>query len=143
MYGGKAFCEHPFALHLQQPEKDMQNVDCAHPWKNFCGRHGYMVYFHESFYSFVRKMFKLKLNVCIDKLHFTLVFSNGCRYSVSYFKLSIICSLVKQGEPVFAEINLENYTLSKNCNVQERVMSNLKYLSDGTRFNIVRVVFCK
>jgi len=34
----KAFCEHPFALQRQQPEKDKQNVDVAPPWKNFCGR---------------------------------------------------------------------------------------------------------
>jgi len=27
-----------FALHRQQFEKDKQNVDFAHPWKNFCGR---------------------------------------------------------------------------------------------------------
>jgi len=34
----EAFCEHPFALQRQQPEKDKQNVDVAHPWKKFCGR---------------------------------------------------------------------------------------------------------
>jgi len=26
---GKAFCEHPFALHRQQPENNAQNVDVA------------------------------------------------------------------------------------------------------------------
>jgi len=72
------------------------------------------------------------LTKCI--LLWCLVFSIGCSYSVSYFKLSIICSLVKQGELVSAEINLENYTLPKNCSVQVRVMSNLKYLSEGTPF---------
>jgi len=34
---GKAFCECPFALHRQQPEKDQQNVHVT-PLKNFCGR---------------------------------------------------------------------------------------------------------
>ena len=29
--GGKAFCERPFVLHRQQPEKDKQNVDFAPP----------------------------------------------------------------------------------------------------------------
>jgi len=33
----KVFCERPFALQREQPEKDKQNVDFAHPWKNFCG----------------------------------------------------------------------------------------------------------
>jgi len=28
---GKAFCEHPFALHRQQLEKDKQNVDVSTP----------------------------------------------------------------------------------------------------------------
>jgi len=32
------FCEHPVALYRQQPEKDKNIVDVAHPWKNFCGR---------------------------------------------------------------------------------------------------------
>jgi len=34
---GKAFCERPFALHRQQPEKNTQNVAVSHPWKNLCG----------------------------------------------------------------------------------------------------------
>ena len=35
---GEAFCEGPFALRRQQPEKDKQNFDVASPWKNFRGR---------------------------------------------------------------------------------------------------------
>ena len=35
---GKAFCEYPFAVHRQQPEKDKQNFDVAPPWNNFYGR---------------------------------------------------------------------------------------------------------
>jgi len=34
---GKAFCEHPFALRHQQPEKDKQNGDVPPIRKNFCG----------------------------------------------------------------------------------------------------------
>ena len=34
----KAFCEQPFASHLQQPENDKQNISVANPWKNLCGR---------------------------------------------------------------------------------------------------------
>jgi len=34
----KAFCEHPFALHRQQPEKDKQNGDVVPSWNIFCGR---------------------------------------------------------------------------------------------------------
>jgi len=76
MYGGKAFCEHPFVLHLQQPEKDKQNVNCAHPWKNFCGRHGYMVYFHESLLISAARptrhgelTHKTKYDTCVTSTH--------------------------------------------------------------------------
>jgi len=31
----KAFCERPFALHHQQPEKDKQNFDVAPPLEKF------------------------------------------------------------------------------------------------------------
>jgi len=33
----KVFCEHPFTLQRQQPEKDEQNVNVA-PWKTSCRR---------------------------------------------------------------------------------------------------------
>jgi len=33
----KAFCERPFALHRQQPEKDKRSFDVP-PWKKFCVR---------------------------------------------------------------------------------------------------------
>jgi len=35
---GEAFCERPFALHREQPESDIQIIDVAPTWKNFCRR---------------------------------------------------------------------------------------------------------
>jgi len=37
----KAFCERPFALQLQQPEKDKQNVHVFPLLENICDAHGY------------------------------------------------------------------------------------------------------
>jgi len=35
------FCIRAFALHLQQPEKDKQNVDFAHPWEISADAHAW------------------------------------------------------------------------------------------------------
>ena len=40
MCGGKTFCERPSVLHLQQPEKDRQNVDIAPTGKISADAHG-------------------------------------------------------------------------------------------------------
>ena len=37
---GKAFCERPFALHCEQPEKDKQSFDIAPPGKIYVEAHG-------------------------------------------------------------------------------------------------------
>jgi len=37
---GKAFCERPFALHYQQPEKDKQSFDIAPSGKISADAHG-------------------------------------------------------------------------------------------------------
>ena len=41
-----------------------------------------------------------------------------CRYSVTYFVVSIVRLLVVEGESVFAKNKLENYNVSKNYSVQ-------------------------